>query len=147
MYLLKMLRLFWVLLLVVTFLSGCGLKAGTSVPNDPEPTGGIVQYSGTFTGLSGKSVSGSVQILQIPDNTYVIRLVGVSAPDESGLTLLGKANTTTVYGPTPLRSHLGTQNYYTNLSGALVWSAVMIRSSINSQTPDYGQADLHTPGN
>jgi hypothetical protein len=133
--------------LALTFpgvLVGCGqIKlGGGSGPNDPLPSGTIA-FQGNFQGLNGQSVSGSVAVYIQSDNTFVVRLNGLTAPSENGLQLTGIVNGTQQF-TTPLRSDTGSQNYTTGMTNSgQVWDAVSIHSPTANK--DYGTANLVRP--
>ena len=132
------------LLLATPCLLHCGkIKwGGTTIPNDPAPTGNIVAQ-GEFTGLNGNTMNGTAEIYLNTSGRFIIRLVGITVPNESGLQVIGKADGREVY-TSQLRFFNGSQNYSTNITSGQVttWDSVMIRSAIKVVTPEIAQALL-----
>lgn len=110
--------------------------------NDPAPTNGTIITQGNFGG--GGSVSGDVVIYNMGSGTYIIRLVSLNAPDESGLQMIPVVDgvRATSYS---LKGSSGNQNYtFTyNGSGSPVWNQIVIRSV--QQNADLGVAGLQSP--
>ncbi len=126
--------------------AGCGaFPLGTgAAPNDPVPVGQLVAQGVFSTVVAAKPVTGTVTILKEPtDGSYVIRLESLSAPDESGLQLIGVAGTTTVFSRS-LRAITGNQNYATGLTSSLTWSSVSIRNILDPNQ-NYATAQLQSP--
>lgn len=123
-------------------LGACGSKQA-SPPTLNEPAlSGTIAYQGTFAGQNGKSVGGTALIYEV-DGQYVIRLENLDAPNETGLKVVGRIDGADNYAST-LKSSQGSQNYSTGISSlpARTWNSVIIRSTINTSTPDYGIALL-----
>lgn len=109
---------------------------------DVTPTG-ILISQGTFTAESGSSLTGIAQMYLATDNSqYIIRIQGLSAPNETGLQLTGTANGTVTY-QTDLRSSTGDTNYETGIAPTVSWNSVTIRSVPKNQ--NFGTALLAAP--
>ena len=118
-------------LAILILLPGCGsISTGTTpVPDDPEPKGKVL-FQASFTGLNGKTVSGVGAVYLSSVSGYnIIRLNGITMPDEAGLVMTAKANGETVYSAA-LRDNLGTQNFSTTLAITIRWNSLTIKSSI-----------------
>ena len=131
------------LLLNAMHLAGCGLIKGqnNTILNDPVPNGTVVAQ-GSFFGQNGMSVTGTARVYRMTaDNTYVIRLEGISTPSESGLILLASSNGNSDFQAN-LRGTSGNQNYFTGSNSDRYWTEVRIESTRNTSTPIYGSALL-----
>ena len=113
---------------------GCGKAVSTS-PNDAAPVGGTIVATGAFSG----AVTGTVSVYSMGSNSYIIRLVGLSAPAEAGIQMIPWVNSAAATTFT-LRAATGNQNYNLTASGTLVWNKIVIRSS--SQARDLDEAPL-----
>jgi hypothetical protein len=118
----------------------CG--RGGAILNEPEPSGDIVAQ-GSFTSLNGRSVTGTATVYRQATGAYVLRLGGVSTPEEIGLSIILTYNGS-LSSTTPLRSYTGSQNYSLSLPSATEFNRVTIRST--SANLDYGQALLIRTG-
>ena len=123
------------------YISSCGnISTGTTpIPNDSSPDGTLL-VQGSFVGQNGKTVTG-VAMVYLGNETgeNIIRLSGISTPNETGLKVIASANGDTVYQGT-LRNTSGTQNYSTSVSIRKKWNSVSIESS--TQNLNYGTAIL-----
>lgn len=123
--------------------AGCGLIAvgsGASA-NDPVPEGTLIAQ-GTFTGLNGKTTSGTAAIYLSSGGLATVRLESFSAPNGTSLQVAAKANGQTLYQAS-LRAESGNQNYATSVTGAQNWTSVVILSStVASPLNEYGVALL-----
>jgi hypothetical protein len=115
-------------------LGGCGsinLGAGgsTSVLNDPIPEGSL-RSQGNFTGQNGKTASGSVAVYQLSNSfSYVVRLQGITVPNETGLVVQVYGVPSTPLQTFVLRSSTGSQNYsLPNLGASTLFKSVVIYS-------------------
>ncbi len=122
-------------------LTRCGqIGLGTARTDDPVPPGTVVAIKEFTTYNSSKAVTGTAAVyLRSDTNTYLIRLENLSAPGDSGLLVVGKANGGTVF-QTTLRARTGNQNYETGKSGNMSWTSVAIRPSAPATAPDYAEA-------
>lgn len=125
----------------VLYLTSCGdVKLGpVPAPNDPPPSGTKLS-SGTFVSQNGKIVNGIASVYQRSSNgLIVIRLEGISTPEESGLNIQAMRGSE-IGIRSNLRSFTGTQNYSTQKTETTGWTSIQILSS-NTQTL-YGTANL-----
>ena len=133
-------------LIIGLLTQACGiLPTGSATGTDPIPSGTVIKR-GTFSGLNGRTVTGSVSIYQLNSNgTHVIRLEGISVPQEGPFLVVGtSSNSATLYSA-QLRFTSGNQNYSTTVQTPTVWDSIWIRSSTNGLLPDYGKAVLFSP--
>lgn len=135
----------WVLLLSLST-QACGiLPTGSATGTDPIPIGTVLKR-GNFSGLNGRTVTGSVSIYQLDSNgNHVIRLEGISVPLEGPFLVVGTASNSTTLYSAQLRFTSGNQNYYTTVQTPTSWDSIWIRSSTNGLLPDYGRAVLFAP--
>lgn len=114
-------------------------SGGGGFPNDPAPTG-TVKAQAAWVSLNGQTVSGTVTVYLLESGSYVVRLNGLSAPSETGLSLRVTASGQQVIS-TSLRATGGSQNYSVSPSFANPrWEKATIRS--NTAGLDYGEALL-----
>lgn len=119
---------------LIISLSGCGTLPSAVCSTDASPTSATLKAQGNF---SGGGVSGSVTVYDGGSGTYLIRLTGLTAPNESGLYIKATASGSTVMNY-PLKSSCGNQNYTVSASGT--FQSVTIRS--NTKNQDYSIAPL-----
>jgi hypothetical protein len=96
--------------------------------------------SGSFSGLNGKTVSGSASVYDQGGGTYVFRLDGVSFPDETGMQIVLVVSGTT-QSPITLRAVSGSQNYTVTPTGGTVFQQARIHSTFYNL--DYALATLN----
>lgn len=125
-------------------LVGCGeIGLGNRSPNDPKPTGTIVAQ-GNLTGQSGQTASGSAFVYQTGSASFVVRLEGVTLPEESGLRVIVSVNSDEKLNAS-LRSSSGTQNYSMTVSTLpATFDYVAIRSTQSNPDVDYAKALFST---
>ncbi len=133
-------------LLMGVLSQACGiLPAGSATGTDPIPNGTVIKR-GNFSGLNGRTVTGSVSIFQLASNgTHVIRLEGISVPQEGPFLVVGTSSSSATLYAAQLRFTSGNQNYYTTVQSPTTWDSIWIRSSTNGLLPDYGKAVLFSP--
>jgi hypothetical protein len=117
---------------------GCGdiSTGGTiqaTVLNEGAPIGKILAQA-TFVGQNSKSVSGSATVYSVESTgSVVLRIENLSAPNVSGLTVVGLTQTDTVLSRS-LKSTRGNQNYTTSAVATDQWSSVQIYSPSSQLT-------------
>jgi len=127
-------------LLLLMFLTHCGLHAGTGVaPNDPTPSGQILKQ-GQFFSQSGQTVTGSA-VIYLSGSSYILRLEGISTPSEAGLQVRIDGNPGGVVFTSALSATSGNQNYPFSGGVGVTFKAVDIYSTLNSV--NYGSAQLN----
>jgi hypothetical protein len=103
-----------------------GLQIGigsAALPNDPKPSSSSLILQAQFNGINGKTVNGNALIYYI-NGYYLVRLEGMTIPEETGLRVQVFATPSGQVANLPLRAFSGNQNY--TISGAP--SSVTIRS-------------------
>ena len=106
--------------------------------NDPVPQGTIIAQ-GSFVGLNGRTVSGTVTIYLTGIGMYTVRLAGLSIPSENGIQMITVVNDSSLT-PITLSTGGGNKNYSITLDGSVTWKQIRIYSAPNNL--DYGQALL-----
>jgi hypothetical protein len=139
-------QILWTILFS-TIGSACGLfpssitiGGGTGSANDPVPTGTLISQ-GTFTSLGGPSqTSGAVQIYY-SSGAYTLRLAGLSAPSESGLTVTVSGTPGGELTSFPLQNNSGSTNYTLSIpASGVTFNTVYIYSTQSNQ--NYASAQM-----
>jgi hypothetical protein len=118
-------------------LSACGtLGGGSTNLNDPAPDG-ILLRQAPFFGQNGQTVSGTAAIYTGSSGVYILRLEGLTAPEESGLQVRVTGNGIQVFSSS-LRASSGSMNYTMNVSAVATWNSVTLFSTANAKS--YGTA-------
>ena len=94
--------------------------------------------SGEFIAIAGAAVSGTVTVYDMSDGAYIVRLAGLVAPAETGMTVIPVVDGSSV-ASLALRANTGTQNYtiQTTVSSP-GWDKVRLHSSATNR--DYAEA-------
>jgi hypothetical protein len=141
---------------LLLILSACGvLSLGTGTPpNDPVPTG-VVVYQAPFTALN-KPVTGVVSVYRSGcydsgNCIYVVRLQGITTPQESNILVIPTLNGTQALTPSQytLRASSGNQNYtFTGVAASSSWTQVTLHPGASpAGQNDYATATLVATGN
>jgi hypothetical protein len=122
--------LFSLFLLCVSACGGVGLGTGTATaPNDARPTGAAL-YQNNFYGMNGKTVTGFAGIYFNGNNNYIVRLDGISMPNEAGMQVHVFGTPGDKVATMSLRAVTGSQNYQVNgLATGFVFKSVYIFST------------------
>jgi hypothetical protein len=112
-------------------LSGCpGVQLGGGPLNEPPPSSGYATIisSAQFNGENGGSDSGNAVLYSTTAGTFIVRLSGISAPNENGLQVHVFAGGANVFRQA-LRSISGNQNYEFAIATPFSWDYVAIYST------------------
>ncbi len=125
------------------FANCSGLSIGTgggSSPNEKAPTGTLLTQ-GTLSGLNGQTVSGNALVYSTGISNYAVRLEGLTAPSEQGMSLQVIDGSDQTLGSTTLTATSGSKNYtFSNLGPNLTIKRIYIFSSVKGV--NYGSALL-----
>lgn len=134
---------------LLSLLSGCGVIGSGSgvVPRDAIPQG-TIKFTGNFAGQRGRTVTGIVSVYlgtcASNDCQWVVRIAGISTPQELPLQLIPSASGTPSPTQYSLRTYQGDQNYVFTAPSSTVWSNLRIYSAPNLY--DIGTANLIQSG-
>ncbi len=124
--------------LAICLLPGCNKinLNGTTTPNDATPSAPILA-SGQLIGLNGKSVGGLAIAYNPSSGANILRLSGITLPNETGMQIIANVNGVD-QAPVTVQYYSGSTNYTMNVSGSTTWTLVTIHSTLTNL--DYAQA-------
>lgn len=132
---------FTLVCMLVTLCVSCGLfQNGSSCGIESAPSGGVQAYTGTFSGMNGQTVTGSVTIYRVAGEV-VIRLSSLTAPSETGMKVVLAAAAGDVFSRA-MTYTCGSFNVATGQNLPQNLSSVRIDSTRSTVNNTYGIATL-----